>query len=295
MEETSEREPLIIKAGDLEAAIIDNSPYKEHRFGYNGIASLKHTACPDSPFVPAYSGVNLEFLFDGTRHNMDPRWTEDENQNRTPTPSEVKYSGVNRATVHIPATADWKAEAWVAYQVVEPHYIDVTVRLQAKETNFSHGYLGAFLASYIPSPEKREIQFWGRASGRGEVGWIESALPGDQNRTSYRFSNESRDLLKDEFFFGGTSDAVFEKPVMFGLYKNMALAWFFDAGHGLRMAYCRDGGGETNPAWDFAFLIPDYKPRRIYTRYARLLYKPFVSPEEIMAEYEQWASSRSNG
>jgi hypothetical protein len=290
VEAPPQREPLAIKAGELAVAVSDNSAFRDHHAGYNGITSLRHAACPQSPFVPAYAGVNFEFLFDGTRHSMAPRWGEDEHGSRLPTASGVKFSGVNRATVHFPGTPDWGVEAWVSYQAIAPQYVDVTVRIQAHERTFVHGYVGAFFASYIHAPAVREFRFWGKERRGAESGWVATQLPAERNRASYRYGNEPGSLTKDEFFFGGTSPAVFEKPVMFGRFRDMALAFFFDRGEGLRMAYCKDGGGDRNPAWDFAFLIPDYQPRRIYSRSLRLMFKPYVSDDDVIEEYDRWVS-----
>lgn len=292
MPETPQREPLILKEGDLEAAVIDNSESGSHRFGYNGLASLTHKECSESPFVPNYAGVNFEFLFDGTRHNMEPRWRKEENETLIATPSEVKISGPNRASVHLPETVDWGIESWVAYQLVAPHYVDISIRIQPRKDTFQHGYIGAFFASYIHGPEQKEVRLWGKRKPDPESRWVEGDLPEGDVWNSYRFLNELPGLTRDPFFFGGTSDLMFEKPVMYGRFRNMALVFMFDRGEGIRLAYRRDGAGEKNPAWDFGILIPDHKIRRIYSRQVRLVYKPFISEDDLMEEYEQWKGPR---
>jgi len=291
MTDTKLGEPLVLEAGDLRCLIADNSPWKDHRLGYHGIGSLTHSACEGSPFVPLYAGVNLEFLFDGVRHNMEPRWLGD-GDDRQATPTDVKYSGKSRATVHWPETPDWAVEAWVAYQVVEPHYIDVSIRLQPRKKSFQRGYMGAFFASYMDAPEIREFQFWGREASSSVEGWQTSVLRDGEHTAFYPCARESGNCSTEEFFFGPRSSLVFEKPLMFGTWRNMVLAWFLDSGDALRLAYNATVGGSDNPAWDFALFVPGYKERRIYSRSLRLMYKPFVSPDDVMQEYEAWAVSR---
>src|SRR5438128_109454 len=51
--------------GELTAVIGDNSAAGEHRAGYNGVWSLRHTTSTRSLFVPAVAGLNLEHIFNG--------------------------------------------------------------------------------------------------------------------------------------------------------------------------------------------------------------------------------------
>jgi len=291
MEKPMEKEPLVLKNGALCCHIAGNEPWKEHCAGYNGISRLTHTACEESPFVSSYAGINMEFFFDGFKHDTEPRWLGKDN-NRQPTPTEVKYSGRDRATIHWRETPSWGVEAWVSFQVVAPHYVDIVIRLQPRKRSFRHGYMGAFFASYIADPEKKEFYFWGREANASSSGWQTSNLtPGKQ--TAYYPSAEERDgCFGEEFFFGPRSSRVFEKPLMFGLWRNMVLAWFFDSADNLRLAYNARGGGEQNPAWDFALFVPNYRERRIYFRSLRLMFKPFIDPDDVMREYEVWSRSR---
>lgn len=68
----------------------------------------------------------------------------------------------------------------------------------------------------------------------------------------------------------------------------MVFAQLFDAKGIIRFSQSPTGGGPANPAWDFQFIIPRPKTGKIYSFKARLIYKPFVSAEDIRSEYVKW-------
>jgi hypothetical protein len=70
----------------------------------------------------------------------------------------------------------------------------------------------------------------------------------------------------------------------------MVFAYLFDVPKGqiLRFAQSPTGGGETNPAWDFYILNPGFEVGKEYSFNVRLVYKPFVSGEDIREEYQKW-------
>lgn len=48
------------------------------------------------------------------------------------------------------------------------------------------------------------------------------------------------------------------------------------------------GGGEVNPAWDFQFIVPDFEVGKKYSFQARVMYKEFKGPDEVLAKYKLW-------
>jgi len=50
----------------------------------------------------------------------------------------------------------------------------------------------------------------------------------------------------------------------------------------VRLSQSPSGGGSGNPAWDFQFLVPDYKVGTRYQMVMRAMYLPFESPRQIL-------------
>ena len=76
------------------------------------------------------------------------------------------------------------------------------------------------------------------------------------------------------------------------LYSNMFFAYLFDSSEIIRLTLSPTGGGRTNPAWDFQYIIPDPRAEKEYSYRARLIYKPFISEKDIEEEYERWINIR---
>jgi len=57
----------------------------------------------------------------------------------------------------------------------------------------------------------------------------------------------------------------------------------------IRFSQSPTGGGPQNPAWDFQFIIPDFKVGKKYSFNTRLVYKVWKGEEDIMEEYKKWS------
>jgi hypothetical protein len=68
----------------------------------------------------------------------------------------------------------------------------------------------------------------------------------------------------------------------------MVFAILFDRSEGIRFSQSPTGGGDRNPAWDHHLLIPNPQVGKTYSYKSRLIYKPFVSAEDIQMEYRNW-------
>ena len=84
----------------------------------------------------------------------------------------------------------------------------------------------------------------------------------------------------------------FDEPVYYGRLGQMVMILIFDQPQWLRF-YCSPSGGgssllsgKTCPAWDFEWVIPDedYSPDTEYCLRVRLVYKKFVSDEDVLME-----------
>jgi hypothetical protein len=72
----------------------------------------------------------------------------------------------------------------------------------------------------------------------------------------------------------------------------MVLAFFFDGDEVIRFSQSPTGGGELNPAWDFQYLIPSPETGKKYSFKVRIVYKPFISGNDILEEYSKWRGKK---
>jgi hypothetical protein len=277
---------ITISAGDLTATFVNNEAYgKEHRAGYNGIARLTHAKQSENVFVPAYAGFNLEHIFGGDvmPDLFEPRHHPMRLQRLSATAAELRQSPTPLSSI----------ESTTRFTVVPPHYVDVEFRCVARDLGFfRHGYLGLFWASYIQAPEDRRVHFLGRGPGDAASRWIaaESAKHGEAS-THRGVSDPGEVFFAPDFnatLASHFSEWRFSEPFFCGRFRNMILIYMFDRAGEIRFSQSPNGGGETNPAWDFQFLARDVRAGTPYGFRARVAYKPFVSFDDAAAEFRRW-------
>jgi hypothetical protein len=280
----------IITDGELRAVFIDNTGLApDHKPGYNGIAELYHTEQDSTLFVPFYAGFNLEHIFSGDSLTQffEPRVN----------PMTLYKKSEKEVLLYQNATPVSGVESLTEFKLVAPAYIDITFRcILHNQKYFKHGFAGFFWASYINNPPDRNIYFRGMAEDQQTEKWI-SAFSGEHGLKSTHRS--VRD--KHDFYFSGDFKAVlvnsysdyrYTLPFYYGRFHNMVMAYFFDSDKVIRLSQSPTGGGDTNPAWDFQYLIPEPETGKEYSFKARMLYKPFVSDEDIRLEYESWIKNK---
>ncbi len=283
---TMSKSPITLKVGDLTAVFADNTAFGEHhRERYNGIAELHHPSASGNLFVPFYAGFNLEHFFGGDflEELFEPREH----------PMVLSKESDRTVQLYQPPPPRSKVESTTVFTMVEPHYIDVDVEIILHDlSQFRHGYTGLFWASYINKPESKAIHFWGISEEDSTPRWIEAY--------SAEHGVESSHLHVDDDFeayyvenFNTTLASHFSKyrfiePFYYGRRGEMVFAIMFDRSEGIRFSQSPTGGGAPNPAWDFHLLIPDPEIGKKYSFKSRMVYKLFVSTEDIREEYRSW-------
>jgi hypothetical protein len=281
---------LTLEEGDLKAVFVDNSEIPpDHRAGYNGITQLYHTLQDSSVFVPSIAGLNLEHIFSGDslEQFFEPRVN----------PMTLYKISDTRVMLHQKETPFSGVESLTEFELVAPHYIDISYRFIIHDIDyFRHGYAGFFWASYINAPPDKNIYFRGISSdGKGEE-WISAfsdlhgkesthMATGDNLRTF--FAPDFRIVLAKAF-----SGYRYSMPFYCGRFHNMVIAFFFDSSEIIRFTQSPTGGGKLNPAWDYQYLIPDPEAKKEYGFNIRVVYKPFICNDDIKQEYEKWKNSR---
>ncbi len=267
-----------MKRGPVSITVVDNAAVPPvHRAGYNGIASLTHEARKKSLFVPAYAGLNLELIHDGTHvprdRMMEPRRA----------PMRLRKIDSHTVELHQPPTPTWALESCTRFRMLPDGAVEMTFECIPRKVVFKQGYIGLFWASYIDKPESKAIHFIGRpreAKTDAKPGWIEAITPKHGVDSTHVSVLDRRDLRpSDDFPMNymafSYSKHVYSEPYYYGLSHGMAMAFVFRKKDLIRFSQSPSGGGAGNPAWDFQYMISDYRVDRAYGFVMRMVYVPF--------------------
>lgn len=273
--------------GDVRAVIVDNRAVNDdtlsgHRAGYSGIASLTHKTQSHNCFVPAYAGLNYEHIHDGTTQDRDilfePRRA----------PMELRVVNEHTVDLYQAPTPTWKLESVLRYEMLDDGTIEMTLECIPRAKTFRNGYVGLFWASYINQPESLDIHFRGRAEAAAKgspAKWIRGVTPKHGVLSTHLGPEDSRTFKHDEDFplslVYNRSKHRYDQPWYFGVNHGMAFVQMFRPQDGIRLTQSPSGGGRGNPAWDFQFLIDDYKVGECYQMVMRAMYVPYESSEQV--------------
>jgi len=290
--DTESVKPIELVVGDLTATFIDNSAYGTvHKAGYNGISELVHKKQDSTIFVPFYAGFNLEHIFGGDK--LDPLMEPRKHL------MQLRRISKNEIQLYQSATPKSQVESWTNFKLVAPHYIDIEFRcvIRSKEF-FRHGYAGLFWASYIDTPADKKIYFQSGNTGTSTPVWLGTFSPKHGRRcTHLAWTDDLKLFMADDFnvvLANDFSEHRYWRPFYYGLFHNMVFAYFFEVSHEQKIRFSQSptGGGKTNPAWDFQFIIPDFETNREYMFRARLVYKEFRGQDDILEEYRTWINNK---
>ena len=294
IEEPSPGHTVTIKAGDLKAIFVDNSPFDNHMRYLNGAAFLSHKA--DSKNLFRYGGLNYEHIFDGHK------WWETKEEFFEPRVSPLKIKRISEKTAELYQSLSnlHKLESWTRFTVREPHYIDMDFTCIPRAETFDRGYIGLFWASYINTRADREYYFIGHRPGEKKKEWIKLLPSSHMGKNTVRYENDDRDPTFIENYpprlFNNYSDYVYSYPFYYGKRGEMVYAIMFEQESSVRFTHSPTSGmpmgPDASPAWDFHFLFYDYKVGEKYGFKARVVYKPFISREDIIQEYENWSGQK---
>jgi hypothetical protein len=282
-----QEQTITLEVGDLKIVFVDNTAFApDHRAGYNGIASMRHREEDSTLFVPYYAGFNLEHIFGGDTlaQLFEPRRH----------PMSLFKKSESEVVLYQEPTPLSDVESVTEFSIVPPHYIDITFRCILHSNQFfKHGYAGLFWASYIHRPDDKKIYFIGTEGGQSAPAWIGAYSEEHGVESTHRSVNDAHELFFDENFNARLanhySDYRYSEPFYFGRFREMAFAYLFDPKSLIRFSQSPTGGGDTNPAWDFQFIIPTPERGKVYSFKARLIYKRFVSAEDIRDEFKKWS------
>ncbi|MHC4443627.1 MAG: hypothetical protein ACYTF1_21790 [Planctomycetota bacterium] len=280
-----EKHYVVLKRPDVEAVVVDNSTVNDqvlpnHKAGYNGIGSLKHTKRQKNIFVPMYAGLNFEHIHDGTEKARDiffepRRW-----------PMELRVINQYTAELYQPPTPNWKLESATRYELLPDGTIQMTFECIPRAQTFKNGYVGLFWASYIHKPESLDVHFMGHDDRDPQPRWVRGVTPSHGKLSTHRPADDEREFPHHPFYDKNLvfsfSNYRYDQPWYFGISHGMALAYIFRPNDLIRFSQSPSGAGKGNPAWDFQFLIPDYKVGQRYGFVMRAAYLPYESHQRII-------------
>jgi len=278
------------KAGDLEATIIDNTSHGEHLKGLNGIAKFTSKHESENIYMAQSGGFNLEHIFSGdTLESLfEPRLH----------PMEFKRMAENSGQLTQSPTPLSKVSSETTFSLLEPYYMDVQFKCQIHDLAFfRHGYAGFFWASYINHPEDRSIHFRGIQSPHPETHWVQAYTDLHGTRSTHRWEKDYQDIYFSNDFNATLanhySPYLFVLPFYYGRYKQMVLIYMFGHRDSIRFSQSPNGGNghPLCPAWDFQYIIRNPKLSKDYGYRSRIVYKPFISQDDVLQEYESWAQT----
>lgn len=194
------------------------------------------------------------------------------------------------------------------YAVRQPHCIDheLTVTDEEDVRQAGCGFREVSWCSYINCPDDPRLHFL----SNGE--WHRYISPrhglGANIAPGYMLDGELEDWpLKGEWISGRKNDRPFhwdryerrfDQPFYYTRLGVMVMIVVFDTPRWLRFFCSPTGGGESLipgrscPAWDFEWVIPEskYEVGRDYAFRMRLIYKRFVSDDDVLEEVRRTQS-----
>ncbi len=266
----------LIRAGEIEAIVGDGAGHRV-RPGLWAMSSIQHHF---SIFKNLSSGM-LTGEFRGKDNTV------------------LEYVDDSTSVLKREPTGDHPVRASLVYRARSPYYLDTELTVcdmidfiatrpaEGNERQVSYN-------CYMNSPEDSRIHF---LSGGQWERWVpeKHGGPGSSIAPSYLKDSELEVWPQTDdprFHWYQRYEKRFDEPFYYGRLGKMVLIFVFDRPRWLRFYLSPEGGGESlipgchSPAWDFEWLIPrkDYRPNQEYTFRTCLVYKPFVSDEDVLAE-----------
>lgn len=274
-----------LRRGPVTAVVVDNEAVDVpglpgHRAGYNGMAMLTHTARAENLFVPAVAGLNFEHIHDGTlavnKERFEPRRA----------PMQLRVLEDYTVEVYQPPTPNWKLESCGRYRLLADGTVEYTFECLPRAATFTQGYLGLFWASYIDRPEDKAIHFRGRvATATGAGRWLRTVSPAHGVEATHPPAGPLPDLpIVRDFpltLVNHRSTYVYTEPWYYGVSHGMAYVAMFRGRDRVWFAQSPTGGGDSNPAWDFQWFIPNARVGEAYGLVMRLAYLPYECQAQV--------------
>ena len=191
------------------------------------------------------------------------------------------------------------------YALKPPHYVDHALSFTDRKDVRTQGcgFREVSWCCYMNCPEDQRLHFlsggeWHHyiSPSHGVASNIAPSYIPDAELEAWPIKSDWRQKrMNDRPFHWDRYQRRFDEPFYFGRLGNMVMLMVFDIPKWLRFFCSPTGGGtslipdQTCPAWDFEWVIPEdaYQVDREYTFSVRLVYKQFVSEDDVLREYRK--------
>lgn len=282
----------------LTCVIGNNHAKGVHRAWYNGVFSMVSPDQEETPYVPIVAGVNLEHFFDAQPPHSDERiFFEPRSQ-----PMTFTRLSATTAELRQKATPHYGVESYILFELKEPYYVDYTYTCIPRKADLAGGFLGVFWASYINAPLDKSYYFIGANGSLDKPFWEQFLTQNHDRDSTLRHVSDNAEL---NFLDGPpslwrrVSQQRYTVPFYYGRFRNMVLIYAFQSDQIIRFAHSPSGGGpaegrdQSNPAWDFQMIVPNYKINQPYTLKMRVIYKPWVDRADVLQEAGRYLKTES--
>jgi len=275
----------LIQTGEIQAIIGDDSRDGLGGTQYCGIWSLTSKHRPFNVFGNSYAG-----LIPGEMRGRSP---------------EIISYGKTSCLLERKADKTYPVYSRAEYSVSAPYYLNHKFSftdisdMRHKDCTFRI----VTWCSYINSPEDPCLYFLSNGKwynyispSHGVEASIAPSYINEKNIEKWPSqSNSYGEQITERPFYWNWHKERFDMPFYYGKLDNMVLIFIFDKPAWLRFFCSPTGGGKSLlhgkscPAWDFMWIIPEsaYSTGCEYTFRMRLVYKKFVSNDDVIVEYQK--------
>jgi hypothetical protein len=279
---------MIIRAGDLQATVTTQGQH-----GWCGLAQLVHRQYK-KPWLlsPAFT---LEHYI-GVPLNA-PEYIEYE-----PCASQKYLENISNqaCTLHYEPLPCSQLSCRVTYQINPPHYVDIHVNMQTERSQWPLNSLALFFATIVRAPLYSGIHFLGEDLGvqtTPNTRWVHfNSFAAQIGNTVHPSGVPQPELPRPAnpppTYYYSDSSMRFDLPFFYAHVDNMAFVVMFQEVDREKIRFVVNPVAPAfgGPAWDFFWIIKEPMPGQRYELKFRSVFKPFVSAEDILEEFNFFQS-----
>lgn len=248
-----------MKQAELLAGQLAVTVTAEGKFGWCGLSRLAHAAYPNQWLLsPAFT---LEHYIgipqDAAEYvEYEPCYSAKMLEKIAADKCTLRYKPLPCSQIDFSAT----------YQVIAPHYIDVTLKMKTGRNNWPLNHLALFFATIVDAPVYTGVNLLGRdvvLEALPNDRWIHfNSLAGQQGKTAHPADVINPELPRPQHapntYYYSDSSIRFAQPFFYTTIDSMMFALFFRSEDKERVRFTVNPLAPAfgGPAWDFIWNVP---------------------------------------